>query len=72
LVTEQTKIYNQEDKLLNLSFLSEIGVGDFVNIRGTTRMKGAVIEAETVLLIAARGQIGTIASPASLYLEQKF
>ena len=71
VITEETQIYNQEDKLLGLAYLNQIGLGDFVNIRGVSRMNGLVVESETILLIASRGNIGVLSEDPTLFLESK-
>lgn len=55
LISADTKIYNKENKLLGKAFLSEIAVGDVVNIKGTEQVSGgAVVKADTILLMASK------------------
>lgn len=55
LISADTKIYNKENKLLGKAFLSEIAVGDVVNIKGTEQASGgSIVKADTILLMASK------------------
>lgn len=55
LISADTKIYNKENKLLEKAFLSEIAIGDVVNIKGTEQVSGgSVVKADTILLMASK------------------
>lgn len=55
LISPDTKIYNRENRLLGSAFFSEIGQGDFVNIRGTEQISGgAIIDIDMLLILASK------------------
>lgn len=51
-----TKIFNQDNNLLTQGFLSEIKEGNFINIKGSSRFAGTVIDVDKMLLISQNNQ----------------
>lgn len=55
LISNETKVYNKENKVLGKAFLSEIAVGDVISLKGTEQISGgAVVKTDTIYLMASK------------------
>lgn len=56
LMNPDTKIHNKDKNALNQGFISDIKEGDFINIKGSSRYAGTIIDAEKIFLITPHNQ----------------
>jgi hypothetical protein len=71
LISQDTKVYNRENRLLGPAFFSEIGTGDFVSIRGTEQLSGGAIVDIDMLLVLASKQGTTVTNNQNIQVEEK-
>ncbi len=55
LISNDTKLYNRENRLLGKAFFSEIAPGDLVSVRGTEQVSGgSVVDVDMLLVLASK------------------